>query len=999
MKKRLLSLVLSLAMLLTMLPATVWAEEDVTTLATVADTEITVVSGGNEADNDALFMDYLYRLAGADQTEVQSFMVGSLDSDDYETISHPAMMTASNFSPTSAAFYSKLKEGVEAIAAGGGSTVVNIVFSKTYTAEELKVPRVNILEGVSGAMERFRQDTGISYTQNGNLFSLGDDLDTEAVLNEIVFTDPISLYWYDKTVGSYIQKGYGYSWDKSVDDPQEITIEVNAIYYMCVATEFRPNPAGYYQLDGINYYCEVDTSKTTAAKSAVAAAQGVVEENKNGSDSEKLRAYLDYICGAVSYNSAALSNTPYGNPWQLIYVFDNKSSTNVVCEGYAKAFKFLCDLSTWSDSDFECILVTGQMGGGTGAGNHMWNLVHLQDGNYLVDPTNCDQGTAGAPDKLFMREWEAGAYDGTYSFTNPSINYTYDDDTKATYTPEELKLKGDPTLPAQQPRLMWRNNHYDWEGENRITTYELWDEVNVSMGQVIEGQFVFGTEDDYVSLDADKDLTYDGAAVLQSREEDTNDLALEAVAFGTMTVTYQHEDETYTLPVTVGLPDVGFYSQPIASKENYLTEWRYDGSNTVYLVWPEGATNVDIQADNNSRTKATATMADGYATITITDLQEDDVAFEVSYQLSDNEVRPHVHLRVVDVRTGLGFYQARNGEDGFARENGAGLNRSFGTVGKGSHREVQFVITGEKETIVPLSNLTYDEDYIEIIDRGNNCVELAFKKFGETELSVAVGEETTYTMPITIGLPDLGFYSSPEATEDTYLNEWIYTGEDAAIYLICRNGTLTGVTGVGDNASGVSVTILKGGKAAEIQLTELPDEGHLDVRAEYTRDGVSDHGDASVGFLMPQLVVNLSLPEGVSEAEVILWDKEGTAALASQPEMRRIGSMAVFPSVGPGEYRLTVEHQGCATRTYAIDVTQGKVTVVDAVVTALGDLNGSRETDISDMACLYDWLYLGKYTGALATERDYFRAVADVNEDGYVNILDYQALYEMVKAQ
>lgn len=997
MKKRVLSLVLSLAMVLTMLPVTAWAEEDVTTLATVADTEITAVSGGNEADNDALFMDFLYRLAGADQTEVQSFMVDRLDSDDYETISHPAMMTASNFSSTSAAFYSKLKERVEAIAAGGGSTVINIVFSKTYTAEELNVPRVNILEGVSGAMERFHQDTGISYTQNGNLFSLGDDLDTEAVLNEIVFTDPISLYWYDKTVGSYIQKGYRYSWDKNVDAPQEITIEVNATYYMCVATEFRPNPAGYYQLDGIDYYCEVDTSKTTAAKNAVAAAQGVVEENKNGSDSEKLRAYLDYICGAVSYNSTALSNTPYGNPWQLIYVFDNKSSTNVVCEGYAKAFKFLCDLSTWSDSDFECILVTGQMGGGTGAGNHMWNLVHLQDGNYLVDPTNCDQGTAGAPDKLFMREWEVGQYDGIYSFTDPSITYEYDDDTKATFTPEELMLKGDPALPVQQPRLMWRNNHYDWEGENRITTYELWDEVNVSMGQVIEGQFVFGTDEAYETLDP-QTLTYDGPVVLQSREEETQDLALEAVAFGTMTFTYEHEGEDYTLPVTVGLPDVGFYSQPTASEENYLTEWRYDGANAAYLIWPQGATDVTILPDEHSRTRATATMADGYATITVTDLQDDDVAFEVSYQLSEREVRTHVHLRVVDVRPGLGFYQARNGEDGFARENGAALNRSFGTVGKGSHREVQFVITGAEETVVPLSDLTYDKDYIEIIDRGNNCVELAFNKFGDTALSVTVGK-TTYTMPITIGLPDLGFYSSPEATEDTYLNEWIYTGEDAVIYLICQNGTLTEVTGADDNASGVSATILEGGKAAEIRLNKLP-EGHLDVRAAYTRDdGVSDHGDASVGFLMPQLVVDLSLPEGVSDAAVILWEKEGTDALEPQPEMRRIGSMAVFPNVDPGEYRLTVEQQGCATRTYAIAVAQGKVTVVDAVVTALGDVNGGGETDISDMACLYDWLYLGEYTGALKDDEAYFRAVADVNKDGLVNILDYQALYEMVKAQ
>ena len=40
---------------------------------------------------------------------------------------------------------------------------------------------------------------------------------------------------------------------------------------------------------------------------------------------------------------------------ELIWVFDGDSSTNVVCEGYAKAFQYLCDLSGaytfWSDSN------------------------------------------------------------------------------------------------------------------------------------------------------------------------------------------------------------------------------------------------------------------------------------------------------------------------------------------------------------------------------------------------------------------------------------------------------------------------------------------------------------------------------------------------------------------------------------------------------------------------------------------------------------------------
>ena len=824
MKKRVLSLVLSLAMVLTMLPATVWAEDTVTIPAAV-DAEIAAVSG-METDGDALLMGYLYQLAGlAPEPAAEESRSG--------IVSYPAMNTVA-LSATNQAAYEVLRDRVTSVAAEGGSTVFFVPVvpkSETYSYAQYAALAEDNDNGVSvgsdsysykeyyekfylsenKTLDDFVCDMA-AYSRYANAYDLSAaadsfnaNFDLGVVLNMLLTQLPFELYWFDKTLGAASGTHYRFEMTRDGDD---FTVQYGIDLYFGVSQNYWGN-GDSYNIKGKTFLVNVDPAKAQSAAAAVTAAQGIVSDNADKNDWDKLRSYLDAVCSRVTYNSAAANkntNTPYGDPWQLIYVFDGDPNTNVVCEGYAKAFKFLCDLSQWQDKRVSCSVVTGVMAGGNGEGNHMWNLVHLRDGNYLVDPTNCDQGTSGAPDKMFMRTFvpednggDSYQYDGVYRFTGPAITYVYDDTTKATYTPEELKLKGDPTLPAQQPRLMWRNNHYDWEGENRITTYELWDEVNVSMGQVIEGQFVFGTEEAYETLDI-QTLTYDGPVVLNPREEDTTDLTLEAVAFGTMTVTYQHEDEAYTLPVTVGLPS-------------------------------------------------------------------------------------------------------------------------------------------------------------------------------------------------------LGFYSSPEATEDTYLNEWIYTGEDAVIYLICQNGTLTEVTGADDNASGVSATILEGGKAAEIRLTKLP-EGHLDVRAAYTRDdGVPDHGDAGVGFLMPQLVVDLSLPEGVSDAAVILWDKEGTAALEPQPEMRRIGSMAVFPNVDPGEYRLTVEQQGCATRTYAIAVAQGKVTVVDAVVTALGDLNGSRKTDISDMACLYDWLYLGEYTGALAAERDYFRAVADVNEDGLVNILDYQALYEIVKAQ
>ena len=72
-------------------------------------------------------------------------------------------------------------------------------------------------------------------------------------------------------------------------------------------------------------------------------------------------------------------------------------STNVVCEGYSKAFQYLCDLS-----DITCYTVTGDMDGGTGAGAHMWNIVEQDGRYYIADITNSDTDSAGENGELFL---------------------------------------------------------------------------------------------------------------------------------------------------------------------------------------------------------------------------------------------------------------------------------------------------------------------------------------------------------------------------------------------------------------------------------------------------------------------------------------------------------------------------------------------------------------------------------------------------------------------
>ena len=85
--------------------------------------------------------------------------------------------------------------------------------------------------------------------------------------------------------------------------------------------------------------------------------------------------------------------------------------------------------------------------GGTGAGGHMWNIVQMDDGrNYLVDVTNCDEGTIGAPDKLFMAYGPSEVRTNGYTLSwsdgsgSSSIIYTYDSNTIATFGEARLTL-------------------------------------------------------------------------------------------------------------------------------------------------------------------------------------------------------------------------------------------------------------------------------------------------------------------------------------------------------------------------------------------------------------------------------------------------------------------------------------------------------------------------------------------------------------------------------
>lgn len=421
MQKRVISGILALVLVLTL--TLTLAQADVRV-------ELDGIDGGSasvtvpEDDSAALLEGYLYQLNGLEAPETVVKAEGGGN-----TASRPATYMAS-MNPTLRAVYDQLVPEIQKIAAGqGSSSAFSLGIQMTFTKEELGIEGDMLVRGDDGQYH-FSEETGAAIEK-----AVDEVMDMDMLLNQLLAHHPYELYWFDK---SFSEGAIRFEYSYGTDGQQTVMVG-DFVIMMAVSQDYAVADAATQQY----YLYSPDTTKTGAAKTAAAKAAEVVAANQDKGTYSKLVAYREYITNAVDYNfdAANTANYPYGDPWQLIYVFDNNPDTNVVCEGYSKAFKYLCDL-TWTGSDPEvaCYLPTGTMDGGTGAGLHMWNIVSIGGVNYLTDITNCDSGTTGAPDQLFLCGAE-GSVDASYAAatTNGTVTYVYDQNTKDIYD-QELAL-------------------------------------------------------------------------------------------------------------------------------------------------------------------------------------------------------------------------------------------------------------------------------------------------------------------------------------------------------------------------------------------------------------------------------------------------------------------------------------------------------------------------------------------------------------------------------
>ena len=234
-----------------------------------------------------------------------------------------------------------------------------------------------------GELSWTAQELGISNPDNQNVVDplhkkVGEMLDKVYTCLELDF--PFEMFW----ANNY----WNWQWTQQHTDSKVWITRL--VYSIDVTPAYRGGNS-----------VTADTDKIAQAGKALEAAKSIVQANEGKSDYDKLTAYRDEICRLTSYNHRDYElslkdedrfgkDHTYGDPWQLVYVFDGDPDTNVVCEGYSKAFKLLCDLSEFN-GDVTCYLVEGSMDGE----DHMWNVVRMGDGEfYLVDGTSMEKYAA-----------------------------------------------------------------------------------------------------------------------------------------------------------------------------------------------------------------------------------------------------------------------------------------------------------------------------------------------------------------------------------------------------------------------------------------------------------------------------------------------------------------------------------------------------------------------------------------------------------------------------
>ncbi len=216
------------------------------------------------------------------------------------------------------------------------------------------------------------------------------------------------------------------------------------------------------EIDGIPHNITGDVNIQAVIDAAIASGDLVIEPDM--STTAKAKIIHDFIINKLEYATDALekekSTGIVNNSIRSTYTafMDDE----VVCEGYAKAFKYLCD-----KYDIPCITIVGEANNGKATEGHMWNLMLGEDNYwYTVDCTWDDPINGKERSSYFLvgqntivdsmtisKSHNTSTTTVTYGFSLPSpmANSAYDGD--AIHVQLSFESNGGSEVPVQNVKL------------------------------------------------------------------------------------------------------------------------------------------------------------------------------------------------------------------------------------------------------------------------------------------------------------------------------------------------------------------------------------------------------------------------------------------------------------------------------------------------------------------------------------------------------------------
>ena len=251
--------------------------------------------------------------------------------------------------------------------------------------------------GDVGSLDVDKVPTEIGSTQSEAATKLQNKLMNSLNVAAAAFLmDYPSVFWI---------KSSGLSWRYSLYQDTQNTDEP----YYCKVTVLNMTVNTTYNI-GVSAQMVSDFDQAIEqAKQQIRAAAG-----DHADHYELVAAIHDYLCDKLSYDTQAangLGSDAYDYAHVASTVFlGHDGNYKVVCEGYAKAFKVLCD-----EFDIPCALVIGTGKSGGSSGPHMWNYVRMEDGGWYGMDVTWDDSIVSRDYFLSGSETEGAWYGSTFS--------------------------------------------------------------------------------------------------------------------------------------------------------------------------------------------------------------------------------------------------------------------------------------------------------------------------------------------------------------------------------------------------------------------------------------------------------------------------------------------------------------------------------------------------------------------------------------------------------